>query len=366
MWRRHENRRTNIDHVNARCEARGSLPGGSVNRALTHWAGQSADIVTAMEDETRMPSAATGLALNGDLLQAGERWLAHLAHQRGYSQATIEAYERDLRQFLALLAGRLGYAPCIADLARLDAKAFRAFLAARRRDGVASRSLARTLSSLRTFFRWLEAEGLVTNRTALRLDTPKVPHGIPKPLTVAAASAVVEEAAEAHLDWIAARDTAVLLLLYGSGLRISEALGLQLKDAPVPGRDTLRITGKGAKERVVPVLPVTQAAVQRYLDLLPYPLDREDAMFRGAKGGPLKPRLIQLAMERMRAELGLPETATPHALRHSFATHLLGAGADLRQIQELLGHASLSTTQAYTHVDRERLLKVYDSAHPRA
>ena len=170
----------------------------------------------------------------------------------------------------------------------------------------------------------------------------------------------------AELDWVLARDAAVLLLLYGSGLRIAEALGIKTKDAPTADRDVLRIKGKGGKERLVPVLPVVRAAVARYLALCPYPLEPDEPLFRGAKGGPLSPRLIQLAMERLREALDLPATATPHALRHSFATHLLSAGGDLRQIQELLGHASLSTTQAYTEVDRERLLAVYDAAHPRS
>jgi integrase/recombinase XerC len=200
----------------------------------------------------------------------------------------------------------------------------------------------------------------------LQVASPRVAHSVPKPLTVAKATDVVEGGAKADVDWIATRDTAVLLLLYGSGLRISEALGLKFEDAPRPERDVLRIVGKGGKERLVPVLPVTRDAVTRYVALCPHPLARGEALFRGAKGGPLSPRLIQLAMERMRAALGLPETATPHALRHSFATHLLAAGADLRQIQELLGHASLSTTQVYTEVDRERLLAAYDAAHPRA
>ena len=195
---------------------------------------------------------------------------------------------------------------------------------------------------------------------------PKVPHSVPKPLTVGTAADVVDAGAGAELDWVLARDSAVLLLLYGCGLRIAEALSIKAKDAPTPDRDVLRITGKGGKERLVPVLPVVRDAVARYLQLSPYPLEPDEPMFRGAKGGPLSPRLIQLAMERLRETLDLPATATPHALRHSFATHLLSAGGDLRQIQELLGHASLSTTQAYTEVDRDRLLAVYDAAHPRA
>jgi integrase/recombinase XerC len=306
------------------------------------------------------------LPLGDDLRGAVEGWLAHLAHERDATGNTLDAYRRDLRQFLAWLKADLGHAPCLADLARLDAKRFRAFMAARRRAGLAGRSLARTMSALRTFFGWLEAQDAAHNRSLLQVAMPKVPHGIPKPLTVEKAAAVVDGGATADLDWVAARDAAVLLLLYGCGLRISEALGLPRKDAPLDGRDTLRIVGKGGKERLVPVLPITQAAVGRYIDLCPYRLDPDGPLFLGAKGGRLSPRLVQLLMVRLRGELGLPVTATPHALRHSFATHLLSAGADLRQIQELLGHASLSTTQVYTEVDRARLLAVYDKAHPRA
>jgi integrase/recombinase XerC len=306
------------------------------------------------------------LPLAQDLRDAVGSWLAHLTHERGHADKTLEAYERDLRQFLAWLKDELGHAPCLADLARLDAKTFRAFMAARRRSKFAGRSLARSMSALRAFFRWLEAEEIARNRALLQVAMPKVGHGIPKPLTVEKAAAVVDGGMTADLDWIAARDTAVLLLLYGSGLRISEALSVTLKDAPAGGREILRVTGKGGKERLVPVLPITRAAIQRYVALCPYPLAADGPLFLGAKGGPLSPRIVQLAMARLREVLGLPDTATPHALRHSFATHLLSAGADLRQIQELLGHASLSTTQVYTEVDRERLLAVYDKAHPRA
>ncbi|MFM9846209.1 MAG: tyrosine recombinase XerC [Hyphomicrobiaceae bacterium] len=319
---------------------------------------QSARIDDVLTDELE-------LSLSGDLREAVAGWLAHLRDGRGYSDATLVAYERDMRQFLGWLRGHLSHTPCLGDLAHIEAKGFRAFMAARRRSGLESRSLARTMSALRQFFRWLEAEGTVKNRAVLRLALPKVPHGIPKPLTLEKAAAVVTDGMEAKLDWIAARDLAVLLLLYGSGLRVSEALGLKRQDAPTPERDVLRIHGKGGKERLVPVLPVTQEAIERYMALCPYPLKPDTPLFLGAKGGPLSPRIIQLLMEDLRDSLGLPETATPHALRHSFATHLLRAGADLRQIQELLGHASLSTTQIYTEVDRERLLEVYDAAHPR-
>lgn len=307
------------------------------------------------------------LNLGADLAAASQSWLEHLAHARGYSRETLDAYERDLRQFVSFLGMHLDYTPCLADLARIDAKTVRAFLSARRKQGAVSRSLSRTLSALRTFFRWLEAEGRLKNRALQQVSLPKVPHSVPKPLTEAHAAQVVEgqNASDSADEWIAARDTAVLLLLYGAGLRISEALGLTVAEAPVDGRDVIVITGKGGKERMVPILAVTQQAIRRYMELCPYPLHGHDPLFLGAKGGPLSPRIIQLTMQRMRANLGLPETATPHALRHSFATHLLAAGADLRQIQELLGHASLSTTQIYTAVDRDRLLAIYEKAHPR-
>jgi integrase/recombinase XerC len=222
------------------------------------------------------------------------------------------------------------------------------------------------MSGLRAFFRWLEAQELTRNRAVLQVALPKVGRSIPKPLTVEKAEAVVDGGPAAELDWIAARDAAVLLLLYGSGLRISEALAIERKNAPTDERDVLRVMGKGGKERLVPVLPITRTAIARYVALCPFLQAPDSPLFLGAKGGRLSPRIVQLAMQRMREALGLPETATPHALRHSFATHLLSAGADLRQIQELLGHASLSTTQVYTEVDRARLLAVYDRAHPRA
>jgi len=216
------------------------------------------------------------------------------------------------------------------------------------------------------FFRYLEDEAIAHNRAILAVQSPKVGHSIPKPLTVEKAKSLVEDGGAAEIDWVSARDLAVLLLLYGAGLRISECLDLSAGDAPIPGSDVLRIEGKGGKERLVPILPIIQEAMARYLKLCPYELDNDGPLFLGVRGGPLSPRIIQLLMEKLRTELGLPETATPHALRHSFATHLLGAGADLRQIQELLGHASLSSTQVYTEVDRSRLLEVYDAAHPRA
>jgi integrase/recombinase XerC len=306
------------------------------------------------------------LSLGADVERTVAAWLSYLRHERGHADKTLESYDRDVRQFVHFLGTQLGHAPCLADLARLDIKTFRGFLAWRRRSGAVSRSLARSLSALRQLFRWLEAKEIIENRAILQLAMPKVPHSVPKPLTVGKAAEVVEARGEAELDWVAARDVAVLMLLYGCGLRIAEALSLTPRDAPTPDRDVMRITGKGDKERVVPVLPVVCQAIAHYRMLCPHTLEPDAPLFRGAKGGPLSPRIIQLAMQRLRGALDLPATATPHALRHSFATHLLSAGGDLRQIQELLGHASLSTTQAYTEVDRERLLAVYDAAHPRS
>jgi integrase/recombinase XerC len=305
-------------------------------------------------------------ALADDLSVAVAAWLGHLRTERDRSPHTLAAYQGDLGQFLRWLRDSLGQTPSLAALARLDANSFRAFMAARRRAGLSSRSLARTMSALRAFFRWLEAEHTLDNPAISRIQLPKVPHGIPKPLSVATAAEVVDGGAAAGLDWLKARDTAVLLLLYCCGLRISEALALTRGEAPLPGRDVLRIIGKGGKERMVPVLPIAQHAVRQYLELCPYPLKDQAPLFVGAKGGPLRARIMQLLLQNLRARLSLPATATPHALRHSFATHLLSAGADLRQIQELLGHASLSTTQVYTEVDRDRLLAVYLKSHPRA
>jgi integrase/recombinase XerC len=304
-----------------------------------------------------------------DLKRAVEAWLTYLEIERQLSANTSEAYARDISQFLSFLAGHLNRLPTLSHLKALAARDVRAFLASRRAQGVGSRSLSRTLSALRMFFRFLERRGLGKNDAVRAVALPKLPHSVPKPLTAPKARALVESADIAAPDapeWITARDTAVLALLYGSGLRISEALSLARKDAPIKGRDMLRVTGKGSKTRVVPVLPIVREAVERYLALYPLKLGSDDPLFVGARGKQLSPRIIQLRIARGRAALGLPDTATPHALRHSFATHLLGAGADLRAIQELLGHASLSTTQGYTEVDRAHLLKAYDKAHPRA
>jgi integrase/recombinase XerC len=312
---------------------------------------------------------AQGVQCTPYLREAVEDWLAYLAVERQLATNTAEAYERDISQFLAFIARAQNKLPDMKQLIALSARDVRAFLAARRGEGVGSRSLSRTLSALRMFYKFLERRGYGKNDAIRAVALPKLPHSVPKPLTAPKATALIDSADIASPDapeWVLARDTAVLALLYGSGLRISEALGLKRKDAPIKGRDMLRVTGKGNKTRVVPVLPIVREAVERYLALLPQKLGSEDPLFVGVRGRELSPRIIQLRIAGARTALGLPETATPHALRHSFATHLLGAGADLRAIQELLGHASLSTTQGYTEVDREHLLKAYTRAHPRA
>ncbi len=299
------------------------------------------------------------------------RWFGYLSNERRVAANTIEAYARDISQFCRFLAGHLGGPADLESLASLRTADFRAFLAARRNEGVESRTLARQLSAIRSLFRYLERREVLCNPALAALMGPKLPHSVPKPLSTDAAQRTVSgDAVAAHDEtprWVEARDAAVLTLLYACGLRISEALGLNRSDAPLSAEHTtMIITGKGGKSRMVPVLPAARDAVVRYLDLCPYHLKPGGPLFVGVRGGRLNARNIQLLMQRLRGALGLPDTATPHALRHSFATHLLSNGADLRSIQELLGHASLSTTQIYTEVDRAHLLKQYDKAHPRA
>ncbi|KQV73208.1 tyrosine recombinase XerC [Rhizobium sp. Root1220] len=293
-------------------------------------------------------------------------WLQNLASERRLSEHTLDAYERDTRQFLTFLTGHLGGPTSLKDIHSLRPADFRAFLAARRRDGCGARSLGRNLAGLRSLLRYLEKKGLVNAAGAAAIRSPKQPKSLPKPLSDRQAISVVSDEAQLHDEpWIAARDAAVMTLLYGCGLRISEALNLTPGDLR-PGATTLRIAGKGNKTRLVPLLSVVFDAVAKYRTLCPYHLDITEPLFRGARGGKLQAAIIQRTMQKMRNAFGLPETATPHALRHSFATHLLAGGGDLRTIQELLGHASLSTTQVYTGVDSTRLLEVYDRAHPRA
>lgn len=296
-------------------------------------------------------------------------WLVHLGSERRLSPKTLEAYRRDLDQFTAFLETSLEGKPTLADLAALKPLDLRAFLAERRRGGVGNRTLMRQLAALRSFARFGERRGVLKAAAFAATRGPRLGKTLPRPLDAAAARAVTRteiRAGEEREAWVLARDAAVLALLYGSGLRISEALSLTRAQAPRSASDTLTVIGKGSKTRMVPVLPVVVEAIATYLALCPWRLAPEGPLFLGVKGGPLSPRIIQLAVEGLRGALGLPSSATPHSLRHSFATHLLGRGGDLRAIQELLGHASLSTTQIYTRIDSSRLMAAYDAAHPRA
>ena len=308
-----------------------------------------------------------GFPAKADLQAALAEWQDWLAHEKRASAHTLSAYRRDLTQFLEFLSGHLGGLPGLKDLRDLRTADFRAWLAARASAGLSRTSVARGLSVVRGFFRWLARRGLVENAALTTLRTPRVPRAVPKALAADEAIETLELARDlAPKPWTGKRDAAVLVLLYGCGLRIGEALSLTRAEAPRPGQEELRVTGKGNKERAVPLLPGVVEAVQDYLAACPFALRPEDPLFVGARGKALGARRVQQTVAELRAALGLPASATPHALRHSFATHLLAGGADLRAIQELLGHASLSTTQRYTEVDIAGLLSVYERAHPRA
>ena len=292
-----------------------------------------------------------------DILEA---WGQHLSLARRRSPHTVRAYLATATRLLAALPPAQDWAL----LARLDPATLRTHLAARRADGIGNVSAARELSAIKSFIAFAREQSGETGIAPPRLRGPRVKKGLPRPITpdeaVNLAAMVAEDASE---EWIAARDRAVLLLLYGAGLRIAEALALPA--AVLPLGESLVVTGKGNRQRVVAILPIVRAAVEDYVAKVPWPLTKDAPLFRGAKGGPLAQGMVQKAVARARTVLGLPPTATPHALRHSFATHLLGAGADLRSLQELLGHASLSSTQIYTKVDAATLLDVYRNAHPR-
>lgn len=292
-------------------------------------------------------------------------WLAQLRALKGAAPNTIEAYRRDVARYLAFLTEHRGGAEGLARVAATSQTDLRAWMADERARALSPRSLARALSAVKGFTAWAADRTGADATTVLSARSPKFRRKLPRPLSEDGAAQILSEiGSDARDDWIAARDTAIATLLYGLGLRISEALALTGASHPLP--EVLRITGKGDKTRIVPVIPAAAQAVAAYVRLCPFDLTAQEPLFRGARGGPVNPRLIQGAMERARLRLGLPATATPHALRHSFATHLLSAGGDLRAIQELLGHASLSTTQAYTAVDAARLMEVYEKAHPRA
>ncbi|SPH24588.1 Tyrosine recombinase XerD [Defluviimonas aquaemixtae] len=307
------------------------------------------------------------LALSPALRDALARWLAQLAGVDGAAANTVTAYRSDVAGWLDFLSRHEGDTLGSARLAKLTQRDMRAWMAHERARGCVARSLARKLSAVKRFTRWLADREGFDPSAVLAARSPKFQRKLPRPLSEDAARDVIDQMASLpRQDWIAARDAAIATVLYGCGLRISEALGLTGADSPLP--EILNIRGKGGKERIVPTLPVARAAVARYVALCPHPIAEApgSALFRGHRGGPLNPRLVARAMERARLGLGLPATATPHAMRHSFATHLLAAGGDLRAIQELLGHASLSTTQAYTAVDTARLMYIYEKAHPRA
>ena len=313
-----------------------------------------------------MPRESFLIVAKPDLQEQQSAWHTNLQRERRLSDNTLDAYLRDMRQFLVFLTGHLGGAPGLADVKALRPADMRAFLAHRRQNGASARTLGRSLAGIRSFLRFLEKRGLANAAGINAMRAPRQPKSLPRPLTDNQAVAVTRSSEHlADEPWVAARNAAVLALLYGCGLRISEALGLvpqQLAGNPT----SLQITGKGGKMRMVPLLPAALSAVQEYRNLCPWHLEADKPLFRGVRGGPLQPAIIQREMRKLRSALGLPDSATPHALRHSFATHLLAGGGDLRSIQELLGHASLSTTQVYTGVDTKRLLEAYQKAHPRA
>jgi len=294
-------------------------------------------------------------------------WIAHLRDERRFADNSVDAYQRDVAAFLGFLTSHLGNEPTGRDLADLEPRDLRAYLAHRRQgaDALGDRSISRALAAIRSFYRYLERRHGLTNARLSLVRGPRLKRSLPRPVSEAGARDLIAEARDtASEEWIGARDAALITLLYAAGLRISEALSLTGGDLPLP--ETLRIVGKGGKERLVPLLSAAREAVARYVELCPYAQSEDAPLFRAARGGALSPRMAQALMERLRGRLGLPSSATPHALRHAFATHLLSNGGDLRAIQELLGHESLSTTQTYTSVEAQKILQSYRRAHPRA
>ena len=313
-----------------------------------------------------LPSDLPLLEATPQLLSARKDWLEQLQKTRRVAKLTVEAYERDSRQFLSFLCQHLGHIPDISDLSGLRVADMRSFLAYRRNMGVGSRSLGRGLAGIRSFFNFLTRAGLADVPAARIVRTPKQPKSLPKPLNIADALHIVDK--KTQLDdepWVASRNAAILTLCYGCGLRISEALSLTPADFSDKNATSIYVTGKGGKTRLVPVIPAVHEAIDDYLSCCPFILPPDQPLFRGVHGGKLQRAIVERAVQQLRSSLGLPDSVTPHALRHSFATHLLSRGGDLRTIQELLGHASLSTTQIYTGVDTDRLMEVYKKAHPR-
>ena len=290
-------------------------------------------------------------------------WLQMLAHERRASPHTLRAYGDDVSTFLGFQAGHIGGAISDKTLAKLSPADIRAFITARRSEGLGAGGVQRALAAIRSFYKFLAREGILENAAARSIRTPRVRRALPRPLSVDDAARAIVDAGEHDVEWLGARDAALLTLLYGAGLRISEALGLKRGDIPLG--ETLTVLGKGAKERSVPVLPLLNEALEAYVDKIPFTGATSAPLFLSRRGKPMSAREAQGLMQKLRGRLGLPERATPHALRHSFATHILQGGGDLRSVQELLGHASLSTTQIYTAIDTRQLLETYTKAHPR-
>jgi integrase/recombinase XerC len=291
-------------------------------------------------------------------------WLAGLAHERRSSPHTLRAYKDDLERFLAFLADHRGARVTLSALQDLAPADVRAFLTRRRKEGLGARGIQRAMAALRSFYHYLAREELADGAALRIVRSPKLPRTLPRPISETDAVRTIEEAGENEIPWIAARDAALVTLLYGTGLRISEALRLKRRDVPLA--ESLTVLGKGNKERAVPVLPAVREAISAYAALIPFAGENAAPLFLSRRGNSMSARDAQGLLQRLRGRLGLPASATPHALRHSFATHLLKHGGDLRSVQELLGHASLSTTQKYTEVEGEQILAVYEAAHPRA
>lgn len=299
------------------------------------------------------------------LSQIIQEWQKWFTVEKKYSSHTVDAYSRDLSNFFLYLSQHIGFAPNVVDLSDITTRDFRGYLAKRNNDGISRASLARLASTLRGFFAYLDRKNIVHNSAIKLIRTPKLPINLPKPLAPEEAKEAIDIIGRLHkTKWIAARDMAILTLLYGCGLRISEALNLNILD--LPEENIILINGKNNKQRIIPLLPIISQKIKIYRNLCPITLKNQRALFIGAHGKRLNAGVVQRQVRKLRLILNLPKTATPHALRHSFATHLLAGGGDLRTIQELLGHESLSTTQRYTAVNEERMMEVYKASHPRA
>lgn len=301
----------------------------------------------------------------GDLQNALRKWDDYLVHEKQVSKHTLRAYSADVGHFIDFLFNHFGKNPGLNDLSEVSIRDFRAWMSRQAMDGTSNASRARSLSGIKNFLTWLDKQGILHNAAINAVRSPKLPHKLPRPMHEAQAFDVIDHAGlNEKQDWIGMRNTALFMLLYGCGLRIDEALSLRISEMPRDG--FLRVVGKGSKERQVPVMALVERTLKEYLSECPFPYDQSRAVFLGARGQRLNQGVAQKAMRDVRRSLGLPETVTPHAFRHSFATHLLQNGANLREIQELLGHSSLSTTQRYTEVNAEEMFKTYKAAHPRA